>query len=430
MKTQETMNLKISVKDGKACEKLVKIEVPSELVQKEFDAYYQAIASKAKIPGFRPGKAPRSVLEIHFAPDAREKVLNNLINESYRAALREKTLEPLSQPEVEDIQFDDKKLSYTAKIEVRPKIKLSRVTGLKAKKEDTSVKPQDIEEALKRIQNSLAQFKAVEDRPAQKGDVVVADYVCLVDGKEVEKREDDWFELGEQEFLKGFSDQLIGVKPGDDREVKVTFPENAGRKEVAGKPAVFQVKVKEIKLKQLPELNDDFAKEAGELSSLAELKQKIEQDLKATKEREVKTSYEKALLDELIQHNKIDLPERLVARRCEHLMQDAVRGFVHRGGPESKAEELKATLKKQLEGEARRQVHLAFLLEEIAAKESVTVSDEDLKEKYKQVAEDVHQPLETVEKFYASHEDERELLRDQIRNEKAIEFIKKNAKES
>lgn len=420
--------MKVSVKDTKACEKTLKIEVGPDRIQEAYDAFYRAVAPKAKIPGFRPGKAPLNIVAMHFHGEAKEQVLKDLLTETYREAVEEESLEPLGYPEVRDIHFDEKKLSFEAAVEVKPKIKLSKVKGLSAKKENVSVKPAEIEEGLKRVQESLAQFKAVEDRASALNDFVIADYECLVDGKQVEKRADDWFELKTDEYLKGFSEQLTGLKAGDEKDVKVAFPADMSRKELAGKEAVFKVKIKEIKAKILPELNDDLAREAGEHTTLAELKAKIEKDLLAQKEKDSDAAYEKALLDELVKSNKLDLPPKLVERRIEYMLDQARQHLAQQGAPEDEFEKQRDKMKEGFRPEAERQVHVAFLLEEIAEKESITVEEEDLKKHFQRIAERFRQPVETVEKYYQGREDAIEALKDQIRSEKTVEFIKQNAK--
>ena len=422
-------DLKISVKDGKVCEKILKIDVGSEDIQKEFEEFYRAVAPKAKIPGFRPGKAPKNILELHYKQEARENVLKHLINESYRQALRDKSLEPLGYPEIENVKFEENVLSYEAKIEIRPKVKLSKYEGLSVKKEIVEVKPEEIEESMTRLRKSFAQHKVVEDRPAQLGDFVIADYVCHVEGKEIDRRKDDWFELREKEFLTGFSPQIAGMKAGEEKEIKIILPENFGRKDLAKKEATFKVKVTEIKNEVLPELNDELAKSAGDYKTLDELKEKISKEILEAKQEEKESEYEKALLDELIKQNKFDLPEGLVARRAEHLFQDTLENYQRRGVPADKLKELEEQLKKDIALEARRQIHLAFLLDEIAEKHNLSVTEEDLKKKFEWVASRTRQSEEEVEKYYAEHEEGRHSLKDQIRNEKAIEYVKSNAKQ-
>jgi trigger factor len=423
------LDIKISVKDGKTCEKIIKVEVAPEEIQKEYDHFFHEIAAKAKIPGFRPGKAPRNVLELHYKEDAKKHAVEHLITESYRQALKEKDIHPLGYPEIKDVKFDDKKLSYEAFIEIRPKVKLSKVNGLFAKKEKAELKTEDVDATLKRIQESLAQYKVVEDRGAELGDYVIADYVCTVDGKEIEKRQDDWFEIQKEDYLKGFSQQLVGVKAGDEKKIEVTFPEDFGRKEAAGKPAVFQVKVKEVKSKSLPEMNDEMAQSAGEFKTFAEMKDRIETDMRASKDQENESKYEKDLLDEFVKHNKMELPEGLVKRRAEKLMESAMQQFKQRGGTDDKFKEIQEKMREDFTKEARRQIHLAFLLEELAEKENIQVTDDDMKARYVRVAAEVRQPVEAVESYYKEHEEHRESLREQIRSEKAIEFIKQNAKQ-
>ncbi len=426
--------MKISVQDGKNCEKVLKIEVPTDLITREYDEYYKAIANQAQVPGFRTGKAPRHVLQLHYSEKAREAVLKNLISESYRTALKEKSLQPLGYPEINEVVFDEGKLSYQAKIETRPKIKLGKVTGLSVKKEKKAVKKEDLEAALTRVRESLAQFKGVEDRSAQLGDSLIVDYVCSVDGKEMEKRSEDWIEIREDEFLKGFSTQLIGAKPGEEKELQINFPEKVGRKELAGKKGVFKVTVKEIKTKILPELNDDMAKEMGEFQTLEELKAKIQEDLQGNLEREIEVQFEKALLAELIKQNKVELPDGVVERRLQHLVEDAFqREHQHNhGGHHDHSEEshkqMRDKLTSELGEEARRQVHVAFLLDEIAVRENIEVKEEDIKARFEMISVQARQPVENIQKYYSENEEALSGLNDQIRNEKAIEYLKKNAK--
>ncbi len=421
--------MKISVKDGKSCEKILSIRVDSDHVQSEFNEFFKAVAPKAKVPGFRPGKAPKEVLAIHYRDQAREHVLKHLISESYEKALKEKELHPLGVPDIREVQFDETNLSFNAHIETRPKVKLSKYKGLRAKREAASVKPEDVEARLKQIQESLAQYKAVEDRPSQMGDFVIADYVCVVGGKEIEKRENDWFELKNDEFLKGLSAQLVGVRPGDDKEAQVTFPENIARKELAGKPAVFKIKIREIKNKTLPLLDDELAKEAGEYKNLDELKKKIQDDLRAMREHEQEVQFENALMDELMRHNAFELPEQLLKRRTEELLRRTREDFRRHGNPDEAFDKQKDQILPEIEKEAKKQVQLAFLLDEIAEREQLQVSEGDLKKKYEQLAARSKREVGAVEKFYNENEQYRESLSEQIRNEKAVEFIKVNAKQ-
>lgn len=426
----QSSSLKIKLQDGKACEKILTIEVSQDRIGEEFESFYTSIAPRAKVPGFRPGKVPRDVLVMHYEKNANDSVLEALLSESLPKALREKDLSPLTTPEIKDIQFAKERLTYKAHIEIRPKVKLSRVTGLNAKREKSAAKPEDIEKALKHTQEMHAQYKAVEGRAAKLGDFVISDYVCTVDGKEMEKRNDDWIELKEEEYLKGFSAQLVGAQPGDEKEVQISFPQDMADKRAAGKTAFFKMKVKEIKEKTLPELNDELAKQAGEYQDLAELKKKLTEDLEKRDADEKEAAFERELLNELVKHNKIDLPNGLLQRRAEYLMDQARQRFLQQGGTDEIFDKEKEKMSKEFESEARRQVHIAFLLDEIAETQGIKAEETDLGKKYEVLSQQFRQPKETIEKYYQEHKEARETLLDQVRNEKVIEFLKQNAKKS
>ena len=419
---------KVKVQNGKPCEKLLSVEVSKDRIAAEYESFYEAIAPKAKIPGFRPGKTPRNILEMHFSKDADGSVLERLVNDSLFNSLKEQDIRPLLSPVVEDIQFNKEKLTFKARVEIRPEIKLSKITGLSAKKSKVEVPAKEVEATLKRIQDSQAQYKTLEGRGAQEGDFVVADYVCEVDGKEIEKKEGDWVEIKKDEFLKGFSTQLIGVKAGEEKNVEVTFPKETARKDIASKKAVFKMKVKEIKERKLPALDDDFAKQAGDFENLKALKDKIEKDLLVQKSREADQELEKALMDQLVKHNKLDVPKGLVDRRIEEMLEQTNKKIEQMGqkAPEQD-EKAKEKARKELEPEAKKQIQLAFLLDEIAKTQNVQVEDADLDKKFAEYAELYRQPAETVAQYYRGNEEALDHLKEVLRQEKTVDWIKAQA---
>lgn len=422
------MKLKVSVKDGKNCQKIIKVEVSEDKIKQEYDTCFKALIPKAKIPGFRQGKAPKEVVARHYAGEAREQVMKALLNDSYRDAIQEKAIDPLGYPEIADVKFTDQELSYEAIVEVRPKIKLSKVKGLSAKKEKAKVEDKEIEAQLKQLQESMAQFKSVDDKAAEMGDFILADYICTVDGNEIEKRQGDMFELKEEEFLKGMSKQLVGAKLNEERDVKVTFPKDMGKPELAGKEAIFKLTVKEVKIKNVPAIDDELAKDAGDCDTLAELKDKIKKELLHSKEHQIEHAYEKALLEELVKKNKLDLPAKVVQRRAEHLVEQTKNNYLRSGLTEEQFEGMKAKITEDVQKEAEHQVHVAFLLDEIANKENIQVTEEDMAAQIEKVAEKYRQPLETVQKYYTESPEALENIRDEVRSKKTIDFIKQNAK--
>ncbi len=419
--------MKTSVKDTAPCEKVLSVLVSQDLIKEEYEFFYTEMGKQAKVPGFRPGRAPRDVLEQHFKEQAKEKVLENLVSRSLRDALKDKQIDFLGRPAIKGIEFTPEKLSYEATLEVAPEIKLGKYRGLWAKKSEVKVDAEEVEGTLKKIQESLGKYSVVENRAAVMGDFLIADYTLTVDGKEAEKRTDDWFELREGEFLKGFSTQLVGVKGGEAREVKIQFPEKFGRKEWAGKTGVFQVKVKEVKEKKLAPIDDELAKETGEFQTLAELRRQIEKQIETEKSRKAEVEFEMALLDVLLKETSFPVPKGVVERRLNHLAESTLEDLYKRGMPaEVLGKEAKAIIEK-LQPEAEKQVRLSFLLDAIAKKEKLQVTDSDFEAKYQETAERHRQNLDGIKKYYSEHADAKESLGMQILNEKVVQLIKDSA---
>lgn len=422
------MGVKVSVKDLAPCEKVLSVAVSEDLIQEEYHVFFERISKEAKVPGFRPGKAPREVLEAHFRDEAKERVLEKLISRSFREAVGEKQLEFLGRPTIRGVEFSEEKLTYEAIVEVPPAIKLGKYKGLTAEKKAVTVKPEEEDQALERVRDSVAKFASVDDRPAAMGDFLIADYRCLVDGKEVENRTDDWFELREEEFLKGFSAQLVGARPGEEKEVRIHFPENFGRKEWRSREGLFVVKVKELKVKKLLPLDDELAKETGEFETLADLKRHLRQQIETEKTRQSEVEFESALLDALIKENSFEVPKGVVERRLAALLDATVQSLYRRGlRPEMIQKEL-PTLEEKLRLEAQREVRISFLLDQIAKKEKLELTDSDFVAKYKHAALQHRQSEEAVRKYYDEHPEAKESLGIQILNEKVIQLIKDNAK--
>ena len=308
-------------------------------------------------------------------------------------------------------------------------IKLGKYRGLSAQKKEIKVTPEEIEQGLKGVQDSLAKFSVVENRPAAMGDFLIADYGLFVDGKEAEKRADDWFELREEEFLKGFSSQLVGAKGGEEREVQIPFPEKFGRKEWAGKTGTFKVKVKEVKEKKLPSLNDELAKETGEFQTLEELRKHLEKQIESEKSRKAEREFEEALLDALLKENSFSVPTGVVERRQVHLAESAFESLHRSGMPAEALEKEGKAIFEKLRPEAEKQVRLSFLLDAVAKKEKLEVIDVDFQIKYEELSKRHRQTIEAIQKYYAEHPEAKESLQIQILNEKVIQLLKDSAKE-
>ena len=421
------MKLKVNVKDVSACEKMLTIDVPTEVVAGEFSSFYDSVAKRARIPGFRPGHAPQHVLRIHFKEEAKQEVLKHLLSRSFYDAVKQESLPVIGYPKIDNIEFDETRLKFKALVEMRPKLKLDKYFGLNVKREPVLVEDSEISETLKRIQESQAKFQSVEGREAKIGDYLICDYKLNVDGKEVEKKDNEWFEIREKDYLEGFSQQLIGVKINDVRDVHVTFPKEYARQDFAGKAAMFTLTIREMKEKKLPALDDELAKSLGDYSTFEELKKEIRKDMEEHKKKDNEVKLEKMLLDELIKKSKFDVPPGIVERRLETLVEEGIQSLMHQGVKKEDAEKERDKFKKSLSSEAERQVRISFLLDEIADREKIQATQEDIGLKYRVLSERLRRSPEEVKVYYEQEENRKESLKIQIVNEKVIQLIKEKA---
>ena len=419
--------VKVSVKEISSCERLLTVAVPSEEVEREYSTFYDQIAKVARVPGFRPGKAPRNVLALHYAQNAREEVLKKLIPRSLREAFSSKNIAPIGNPSIERINFDTNRLSYDAHVEIQPKIKIDRYKGIVVKQKPIIIDDSEIEEVLKQIQESHAKFVPVVNRSAAIGDFLICDYICYADGKEIEKRSEDMVALKEKDYLEGFSNQLVGVQPGEIREIHIKFPANYVNKTYANKEGVFKVTVKEIKSREIPVLSDEFAKETGDFQTLAELKEKVRQGIESRKKDDQNTETEKVILEEILKHSKFEIPKRMVEKRLESMIDEALHTLKHQGLSEEDETKKREEMREKFKSDAERQVRLSFVLSEIAEREKIKPEEPDFKSKYQVIAERYRRPVEEVETHFEKSENSKESLALQITTEKVIQFLKDNA---
>ena len=421
------MKLKVNVKDVNPCEKVLTIDVPQEIVSEEFSSFYESVGKKARIPGFRPGHAPKHVVAIHYKEEAKQEVLKHLLSRSFYDAVKQESLPIVGYPKIENVEFDETHLKFRAHIEMKPKVKLDKYVGLNVKKQPLVIKNEELEQTLKRIQEGHAKFESVENRQTQLGDFLICDYRLEVDGKEVEKKENEWFEVREKDYLEGFSKQLIGAKTGEVREVQAVFPKEYFRKEFSGKAAKFFLTVREIKEKKLPSLDNELAKTLGDYGSLEELTNAIRKDIEEHKRKDIEVRLENELLAELVKKSKFDVPPGMVQRRLNALVDEGIQNLVYQGIKKEDAEKEREKFQKNLIPEAERQVRISFILDEIAAREKIEATNEDLRLKYQSIADKIRRPIEDVKTFYEQQEDRKESLLIQIVNEKVIQLIKDKA---
>jgi trigger factor len=421
--------LKVSVKNQGKAEKIIYIEVPKERVQSEFDKVYREIAKEAKIPGFRPGKAPRDVLVTHYADKAKEDVLNNLVQEMTREAIQQEKLEPIYYPSVDKVDFKGDKLSFEAIIEVKPEVKLGSFKGLKAKKKSVEVKDKDIDEQITRLRESFGTFAPVENRAVKEGDFMICDLESEVEGKKLDSKKDEWLEVDSKKAYPELVKGVLGMKPEETRTVDVNFPKDHPTKDHAGKVGKFTIQLKEVKERKLPELTDEWVKTmGGEIESVEALKTRLKDDMTHKKEGEAEGEVEHQLLDELLKGCKVEVSKAAVKRRAEGLAKDTAKRLKSQGYPDEEISKQSGEIEERMQPEAERQLKLAYIFEEIAKAESLALAEADWEEQYKKIAERSKVEVEKAREYYEGSLEQKEQLEHQLLNEKVLSVIKDNAK--
>jgi trigger factor len=420
--------LKISIKNQGKCEKVLTIQVPSERVRGEYDKYYAEASKTARIPGFRPGRAPKEVVAMHFSGEARKAVLKQLIQETTFEALKSEKIEPLYYPTIGRIDFEGEKLSFDATVELRPEVKLGSYKGLKVQKKEVKLEESAVEEALTHIRESYSKFIPVEDRPAEIGDFLACDLDCEVEGKKIESRKDDFLELNPPKMQAELAQGLVGLKPGETRTIEVNFPKDFGVKDYAGKRAQFTVQAKEIKKRELPQLTDEWVQGLGEFKTVEEFKKRVREDLAKQKENEADNQFENEMFEALLKNAKVEVPEGAVARRVKSLVETAQKHSQAPALPAEEAAKRTQELEEKFRPEAERQIKLSFILEEVAKLEKLNADEKDLEVRFQELAGRAKISVEKVRQYYNQSEEKQENLLHQITHEKVLKFLKDNVK--
>lgn len=417
--------MNVQIKDVSSIRKKLSFEVAAEQVDAEIRKTYQKIAKTAKVKGFRPGKIPQAVLEKYYAPQMEEQVLGRLINDSYFKALVEHRIAAVSDPEiVESSPLEKgKAFSYEAEVEVKPEIEAKDYTGLVLQKEKFEPDPQVIEGRLEELRAGRSQMEVASREEARGGDFVVIDFEGFVDGEAFEggKAEGHVLELGSGTFIPGFEEQLEGMKRGEEREIEVTFPEEYGNKELAGKPATFKVVLREIKEKVLPELDDEFATGFG-LESFAKLKEEIDTSYRTQEKNRIEGDLRERMMNALIERNPVEVPEAMVSSQLEYMLGN-VRNRMQSQGMSLEMLGMNEDSFKQMYREtAVKQVQGSLILEAVARQENLKVEDSEIDGKLEEIAAMANAPLDAVKKHYAGDDARRGLIM-QISEEKVVGFL-------
>ena len=411
------------------------IEVSAEEVESALQRAYQKQKSKISIPGFRKGKVPRQMVEKMYGVGVfYEDAANDMIPAAYEKAASESELEIVSQPKIEVVQIEKgKEFIFTAEVAVKPEVELGEYKGVEVPKTETEVTEEDIMAEINKEREQNSRIITVDDRAVEDGDMTVIDFEGFVDGEAFEggKGEDYPLTIGSHSFIDTFEEQLIGKNIGEETEVNVTFPEEYHAEELKGKPALFKVTVKEIKKKELPELDDDFVEDVSEFSTVAEYKDSIKNKIEERKAKEAKAAKEYAAIEKIIENAKMEIPEPMIETQVRQMAEDFSRRLSQQGlSVEQYFQYTGLTaemLLDQMKPQALKRIQSRLVLEAIAKAEAIQVSEEELEKEIQDMATSYQMEADKLKALLTDKD--KENMKSDIAVSKAADLVAESAKE-
>jgi len=406
------------------------VEVEPERVDEALDRAFRKVVRQVTVPGFRKGKVPRKIFEARFGVEVLyEDAIELLLPETYQEAVKETNIEPVDRPHIDVEQFEKgKPFIYKAKVTVKPEVKLGQYIGLQIPEKDFSVTEEDVQEELRKQQERVAELVPVEDGAVESGDYIRLDFQGFVDGEPIEGGEGENYPLtvGSGTFIPGFEDQLIGMKPNEEKEIKVTYPEDYHVENLKGKEATFRVKVRDIKRKRLPELDDEFAKDVSEFETLEELKEQIRKDLAERKAEERKQYLQDQALQLATENAEIDVPQAMIEHEIDHMVQEYSQQLRLQGLTLEQYLEITNTTNEQLRENfretAEKRVRQSLVLEAVAKQENIEVTEEEIEAELQKWADQFQRSLEEIKELFEQN-NSTETLANSIRIRKTLEFL-------
>lgn len=408
-------------------------EVDAESFNQALDKAFKKVVKKVNVPGFRKGRVPRVLFEQRFGVEALyEDAIDFVLPDAYSEAIDQTGIEPVDKPQVDVEEIGKgKKLVLKADVTVKPEVKLGEYKGLEVEEKNTEVTDEDVDHEIKHLQERYAELVVKEDGEVEKGDTAVIDFDGYVDGKQFEggKAENYSLEIGSGSFIPGFEDQLVGVKVGAEKDVVVTFPEDYHAEELKGKEATFKVTVHEIKQKQLPELDDEFAKDVDdEVETLAALKEKIKNHEKEHKEADATNSKRDGVVQQAAANAEIDIPEVMISNEQDNILKEFEQRLKAQGMTLEMYTSFSGTdqdaLRDQMKDDAEKRVRANLTLEAIAKAESIEASEEDVEEELKKMAEQYKITADQIKAAMGGTD----LIKGDIKLRKAVDFLVENSK--
>ncbi|KAA0888166.1 trigger factor [Oryzomonas rubra] len=423
--------MQVHVEEISPVKKRVNIEVPAEQVDAEIEKVYAGIQKKAKLQGFRPGKAPMQLIKRTYSDTMRDEVMRRIYEQTLFKALGEHKIEPVDSPTVEsDILQQGAPFKFSALVEVLPEILLTGYTGLAVKKETYVPNQDSIEAELKRMQENMAQLVPMsDDAVVENGDVVTADYTFSVEGfpNETSTAEDAQIEVGANQLIPGFEEGLVGMKNGETKEIHVTLPEGYRLPEAVGKEGVFTVTLKEGKHKELPELDDEFARQFGEYETIEQLRAKMVEFREKHETDRIQGELKDRIVQALIDKNPLEVPDSLIKRQLDAMLEN----LKNRLQSQHMSIEMMGLddngFRERFRDAAADKVRGGMLLMALVTKENIAVADEDLAKRYELIAAGNPDMLDRVKEYYESNHNAKNSLFAEIKEDKAIDFLLSSA---
>jgi len=425
------MSVKVENTENKNEVKLT-FTVEAEKFEEAMKKVYVKTAKYFSIPGFRKGKAPMQLVERQYGSEIfYEDAFNELVPDIYDAEIKEKKLNVVSKPNIDIVQMEKgKELIFTAVVQTKPEVELGKYKGIELKKVEYTVSDSDIEHELGHMQDKNSRLVSVEDKPVENGDTTVIDFEGSIDDVPFEGGKAEGYELviGSNTFIPGFEEQIIGMKIDEEKEINVTFPEEYMSQELAGKDAIFKTKVHEIKKKELPTLDDEFAKDVSEFDTLEELKNSIKEKIKIENDNKAKYETEEEAIKLVCENTEIDIPSGMIEFEIDNMVKDIEGRLSYQGLKMEQYLQIigktESEMRKEFEEQAVKSVKSRLVLEAIVENEKIQASDEEIGNKIKEMATQ----YKKTEEELSANEQLKSYIAESMKTEKAIDFIIKNAK--
>jgi trigger factor len=422
--------MEVEVEKVDACRRKLKITVPVERVGKEIENGYQRLASTAKIAGFRPGRAPRKILELHFGKKVADDVKSRLVSETFYEAIKMKDVKAAIFPriDVETMTLNpNEPFKYEIEVDVWPVIRVSGYKGIKAVRKRPEVRDKDVDDYIDALRHQEAEFTPLEGRPLKMGDFALLDISATVEGESIDQRKGVLLEMAEGSYLPGFCEKILGMEPGKDRSFTISLPADFGEEKLRGKEVSFSVILGEMKERKLPVLDEAFCKRFGDYKDVEELRRAVRENLEKTALAQARRGVLEQIKDYLINHNKVPLPQSRVDLDTHEIAERTTLRLISSGWKESDVLREKENILAGARTQAERDLRLSCICGEIAKREGISVTSEEVGAEIQRLAErlkkDSRQVSMSLEKNGKLEE-----LKDAMRNDKVFEFLVKSAK--